>query len=434
LGYLYADGTPLGLDNLVAAGNTGIPSSVLDAFLKKIYDATISDDGTLDQDLFEKELEKIFSSFERGFGKTLIGTEFGTPNWEYLQNLKHNTAVFAAFKQNTEIKEAHLLLFDDAGNKRTWREFRQAALSVCDKYNQRWLKTEYNQAHQTARMAAKWKRFEEGKDLYPNLVYVAVMDERTRESHAKLNGTVRPIDDPFWDIYYPPNGWGCRCSVRATDKKVTEILGDIENMPSIFKNNPGKTAEIFSQDNPYAIASAAAAGKIKAFASDKVKTPAMLLADKAEFDAWETNADYIRSYFSKTSGGYYISHKAHNFDTKTGKFEKKAMKSMADKGYKIMANAERMAKTPDLTDLVSGRSFEIKTVVRYSSNSVMRAIQKGLEKSDNVILCFSEGVDYEKMRSGLAKFLNNMEKFGFTRTGKIYYINDAGKLVWFADV
>ena len=55
------------------------------------------------------------------------------------------------------------------------------------------------------------------------LKYIAVLDKRTRDSHAKLNGTILPKDDDFWKSHFPPNGWSCRCRVRAVPahKKVT---------------------------------------------------------------------------------------------------------------------------------------------------------------------------------------------------------------------
>lgn len=49
----------------------------------------------------------------------------------------------------------------------------------------------------------------------PYWEYVPILDSRTRPSHARLNGTVLRADDPFWQFYYPPNGWRCRCRVVA---------------------------------------------------------------------------------------------------------------------------------------------------------------------------------------------------------------------------
>ncbi|MCS2679780.1 hypothetical protein NXV81_04420 [Bacteroides ovatus] len=31
-------------------------------------------------------------------------------------------------------------------------------------------------------------------------------------------GITLPASDPFWAEFYPPNGWGCRCSVVQVRK------------------------------------------------------------------------------------------------------------------------------------------------------------------------------------------------------------------------
>lgn len=43
--------------------------------------------------------------------------------------------------------------------------------------------------------------------------YITVGDDRVRDSHEILEGTTLPKDDPFWQRFYPPNGWNCRCAV-----------------------------------------------------------------------------------------------------------------------------------------------------------------------------------------------------------------------------
>ena len=55
-------------------------------------------------------------------------------------------------------------------------------------------------------------------DSDPDVVgfeYVTVGDNRVREAHVKLDGTYRLKDDEFWDTFWPPNGWNCRCQAVA---------------------------------------------------------------------------------------------------------------------------------------------------------------------------------------------------------------------------
>lgn len=47
----------------------------------------------------------------------------------------------------------------------------------------------------------------------PYLMYSAVGDSRTRESHMKLDGTIKRGDSVFWDKYQTPIDYNCRCTM-----------------------------------------------------------------------------------------------------------------------------------------------------------------------------------------------------------------------------
>jgi SPP1 gp7 family putative phage head morphogenesis protein len=73
--------------------------------------------------------------------------------------------------------------------------------------------------------AGRFERQTASRATHPYLRYVAVMDLRTRRSHAALNGEVWPADHPFWQINYPPNGYRCRCTAQSLTRRDVEAEG-----------------------------------------------------------------------------------------------------------------------------------------------------------------------------------------------------------------
>lgn len=87
----------------------------------------------------------------------------------------------------------------------------------------RGLATVYNTNLRMARAAGKWQRIQELKDVAPYLMYTALLDGRTRPLHLKWNGTILPVDHPWWNTHFPPCGWNCRCSViQLSEADITD--------------------------------------------------------------------------------------------------------------------------------------------------------------------------------------------------------------------
>ena len=89
--------------------------------------------------------------------------------------------------------------------------------------------------------------------LRPYWMYDAVQDSRTRPSHLAMDGKVFPADHKIWDIWFPPNGFRCRCTVRTLSKRQVEAreLKVEDKFPAIapdphFGTNPAKVK--FSPD------------------------------------------------------------------------------------------------------------------------------------------------------------------------------------------
>lgn len=77
----------------------------------------------------------------------------------------------------------------------------------------------FNTNMRTARAAGQWERAQRTKQALPYFLYQLGPSEVHREAHVALEGTLLPVDDPFWDTHYPPNGWGCKCWLRQVSKR-----------------------------------------------------------------------------------------------------------------------------------------------------------------------------------------------------------------------
>ncbi|AKU24832.1 hypothetical protein ACZ75_10805 [Massilia sp. NR 4-1] len=74
----------------------------------------------------------------------------------------------------------------------------------------------------TSYAAGRWKQLKDPAllSIRPFWRYVhsdSVM--HPRPIHLSWDGMVLPHDHPFWDTHFPPNGWGCQCTVEAAGAK-----------------------------------------------------------------------------------------------------------------------------------------------------------------------------------------------------------------------
>jgi len=129
---------------------------------------------------------------------------------------------------------------------------------------------------QTAYSVGRYKQMQETKKRRPYWRYSAVDDRRTRPEHLAMDGKIYPADHPFWETWYPPNGYRCRCGVSSlsqnyvdrhnltveTDDPTGKLFEPIdpqtgEKMPArllfpdpAWDHNPGKTVWGEVSDDP----------------------------------------------------------------------------------------------------------------------------------------------------------------------------------------
>lgn len=94
--------------------------------------------------------------------------------------------------------------------------------------------------------AGQWERAQRTKGGLPYFIYELGPSENHRPHHVALQGTRLPVDHPFWDTHFCPNGWGCKCRLRQISQFECEALGGVSEDPVItwkeFRNK--RTGEI----------------------------------------------------------------------------------------------------------------------------------------------------------------------------------------------
>lgn len=179
------------------------------------------------------------------------------------RRLQRSDYIFSGMKAFHELNEAFPSLLDENGDRKTFERFLNDVRKIDTTYNANYLRAEYNFVQASAQMAAKWEEFAADGDRY-NLQYRTANDGKVRPEHAALHGVTLPMSDPFWEEYFPPNGWNCRCTaVQVRKSKYPETpheeamaLGEEalqKDSRGIFHFNPGKERKAVPDYNPYTI-------------------------------------------------------------------------------------------------------------------------------------------------------------------------------------
>lgn len=186
---------------------------------------------------------------------------------ELKNHLKQGNLVFSALKTHAQLTQARSFLTDDKGNITPYYQFEQQVLKLNQTYNRNYLEAEYEFAVQSAQSVQAWQNFSDDTQRYW-LEYRTAGDERVRADHNALRGICLPKTDPFWQSYFPPLGWRCRCvavevladenqlsnSQKAQElgeKATTQIGVTGKNKLAMFRFNPALDKTLFPPKNSY---------------------------------------------------------------------------------------------------------------------------------------------------------------------------------------
>lgn len=238
-----------------------------EALLRRVYDSK----GTLDfdVDLFEFTLKTLLKGFKKGWGKDNVELNYST-SFAYDYN---DPAMLTAFELNlfrfAGAKDLALVqkLNELFRNSKNFKDFYNNASKITSVFNKDYLETEFNTAYHVGNSAANYNRLLGQVDVYPYWQYVTAEDEHVRRSHQPLHGIILHYTDPRWQQLFPPNGWNCRCRVKAVfahDVDQSKIAGYQKkadaflNSPAFAKEkaqgwgvNRGATGEIFTANQQY---------------------------------------------------------------------------------------------------------------------------------------------------------------------------------------
>ncbi|MBF0589396.1 MAG: minor capsid protein [Magnetococcales bacterium] len=108
-----------------------------------------------------------------------------------------------------------------------WSKFKADTMKLLgdERYGAHHLATVYHTNIQTAYGAGRYEAQWRNRERMPYWQYDAVNDSRTRPAHRYMDGRVFPANHPVWHIWYPPNGYRCRCKVIALSARMVERQG-----------------------------------------------------------------------------------------------------------------------------------------------------------------------------------------------------------------
>ncbi len=196
-------------------------------------------------------LEETRRIFRKAIDK---GTPRQTPHRKaFKERLTASTDVFSAFRVHTQARHMAELLTDENGRRLPFKEWAEKVQPYVNHQNRAWLRTEYDTATRRAHDEADWQRFQEDRDIYPNLEWVRTTSANPGKDHQPFWGTVLPIGDEFWTEHRPGDRWNCKCSLRQTDREPTETprVSGQEYAPAPGLSAKPGSGEVFSEDHVY---------------------------------------------------------------------------------------------------------------------------------------------------------------------------------------
>jgi len=157
-----------------------------------------------------------------------------TNAWTDIWESEHDHAFVVAGANRDDLLADFRAAIDKAISQgTTLEEFRKDFDAIVAKYGwsytggRNWRsRVIYETNLRTSYAAGRYAQLQAVKSIRPYWQYVhSDAVEHPRPQHLAWNGMVLSADDPWWNEHYPPNGWGCRCTVHSLGEDDLARLG-----------------------------------------------------------------------------------------------------------------------------------------------------------------------------------------------------------------
>ena len=432
--YRLTDWSADGSSDITTLAYTDELTELVNTIAQRIYNG---EHITYDPDLLQATVKPYIDGIAKGYGKTLADVDWNTPDAKTLQKLTENVFQFSASKDFHILSDMTAALKGSDGEMRSFDDFQAEVDKMNVKYNQNWLRTEYNQAVASSQCAARWTDFEKHSKSMPFLQYQAVMDGNTRAEHAALHGVIKRVDSDFWDKYYPPNGWGCRCEViQLPGKNHKETPAEAIKfckVDDMWKVNVGKKGVVFPKGHPYFMGQCQRCNGTPQSLALKPQCAACV-AGRRECDKYVDGCKEKAAQFRENiepirvrefeNGGKEIFYKDAEASKKPDFAAIKTIaRTLAKEGnvvevmprwhcksdeykhfYSDLIGTKYKNKCPDLR--INGKFYEFEGFVKpWTPNKIGRMLSHGLKQSSRIVIDNSKGCSHRYLRKRVFDFI-----------------------------
>jgi hypothetical protein len=235
----------------ISAGFSFDENMIKDMLLR-LYEKKFNPVREIDRGVWNETWNVFNHAADEGFGIR----NYSDPDYEFYRQIRHNNAVFSAFRTHRLQNDIAAQLLNENGSLKPFEQFFNDVRGITSHNVKQWLQTEYDTAVLRAHRAADWAQFEEVKDILPNLRWLpttSITPDAYHKRYWEAELTL-PQSHPFWTKHRPGDRWNCKCMLEATDDPVhgAHVIDADDYQPDKgLDNNPGIDGKLFSDSHPY---------------------------------------------------------------------------------------------------------------------------------------------------------------------------------------